>query len=329
MPDTEILIYINKFYPFIKKIKNIKKIEHNDINSINYLIQSETEKFVLRSYTDNQNANKIEKMCKILQFCINKKSKVYEPIKNKNNKYTDHKKKKFLTKYYSGHTFSGNLLETNDIAKNLALLHKSLANSSEKYYFRPNNSFYVLITSSEISQIRELLNKKQDLSKFDKNLLKKLDFLLIQIMENNNLRKTELSSSIKKQLIHFDLHPQNVIFYKNKVSAILDFSSMRKGMIIEDIAFASYRFAIEYEKEIDSMKKRIKLFVDKYRIYNQIDEYQLENIDFYFKLQILRRLSYILKKYLQGVESWTQDLEKNFKFLCLAKRIGNPLKEKI
>ena len=144
--------------------------------------------------------------------------------------------------------------------------------------------------------------------------------------------KSVIARQTVRDIEFTDIEKEYSLFWKIRKGLFPAVGAVRETgttVIIEDIAFASYRFAIEYEKENNNIKNGIKLFVDKYRTYNQIDEYQLENIDFYFKLQILRRLSYILKKYLQGVESWTQDLEKNFKFLCLAKRIGNPLKDKL
>jgi len=316
------LDYLTNNYPNIGRIKSSKKISHVDINSKNYLISTDRGKFVLRNYSDGSDYQKINKMCKILSICTKKRIKVYEPIRNKNKKYVDSKKKVFLTEYYSGDKFSGSESEIKDAAKNLAILHKGLKTINISYNFLPNNSFYKIFTRENLKKMRININKIQKKDSFDNIVLRNFD--LLEKFVNNyekNSRKI-MNQNFKKQLIHFDYHPQNVIFKNRKVSAIIDFNSMRRGLKIHDISFGSFRFALSEKPNIKNIRKRINLFLNSYLIYDQIDEKELRFFnDFLIKI-FLSRICFILKKrYYSNSNLWTIDFEKNLNFLKIANKL--------
>ncbi len=95
--NYQLLEFLQQNYPKIRTIKKITQIEHKNINSINYLIVSTKTNYVLRNYIDNSNSKKIENVCRILNYCIQKNAKVSKSIKNKNNLFVNQKNKLYLT----------------------------------------------------------------------------------------------------------------------------------------------------------------------------------------------------------------------------------------
>jgi len=312
--------YIKINYRNIGQIKTIKRLRRLNLNSINFYVKTTKGQFVLRNFIDGSEPKKIQQMCIILQSCTKKRAKVMKPIKNKHQKYVDSKSKTFLTKYYPGVHFKGTNTEIKDLSKNIAILHMILAKNRIKYNFRPSEVNYKILTQQEFQILKKKIKNKNVKSSFEFQVLKNLAFISKCSL---NILNSEIHFKAKKQLIHHDLHPGNVIFNRNKVTAILDFSSMRKGLVLEDIAFASFRFAFEYAKSPQQINRKIKLFVENYKNHNDINENQLHYIDYYFRMETLRRISFILKKkYFANSDMWSSDFQKQIKLLKLSDKFS-------
>ena len=128
-------------------------------------------------------------------------------------------------------------------------------------------------------------------------------------------------TKFKKQLIHFDLHPGNILFLNNKVSGILDFNAMRQGFIIQDVVFSSFRFAILQTNSPLKVQNIIQNFMNLYNENNPIpkqSEYAFEILQHI----LLGRVNYILKKrYFFNSNIWINDLTRNITSLILANKI--------
>ncbi len=301
-------------------INNFYQFPESNINSKTYFIQNKQKKYILKYVPGNKIYCRLNKMCQILSHCNKQKILVPEPIRSKSKKFIidNHY---FLTKYYPGTVFDGSNLELNNFAKNLALLHKSLFKIKINYNFEPLRESYKIITKSELLKIKKRINKKQN---------KKTDFDII-FLNNYELLTKSLSDVIinrkysksKKQLIHFDLHPGNVIFRNSNVNVIIDFGSMRKGYLIDDVAFSSFRFAYYKTKNLNKIINQMKYFYNAYTKFNQLPElfYDLPQIT---KLQILKRLSLILRNYyFTNTSFWISDMEKQLDFLSIIEKIIN------
>jgi len=320
MKVQDISEYFKENYSGLGEIKNVKPLEHTNINSINLYINSSKGNYVLRKFIDGSPPIKIEKMCQIINFCNKNKIKVSKSIKNKKNKYVDPKKKIYITNYYNGSLFHGTNKELIDLAINLALLHRTLKSNKITYNYRTNSAYYKPLTIKEIERLK---NKIKPKSRFDKLILKELK----HISKYSNKYEIELKKlrqlNFKKQLIHHDLHPGNVIFKKNKVVTILDFLAMRKGVIVEDVSFSSVRFASQYLSSVDKIQNKIDLFLKTYLKYNDVEDLQLDNMKYFFLQKILGRIGYILrKKYFFGSNIWLIDFEKNLNLLKLLNKIN-------
>lgn len=314
--NMEIEKYLKENYPDLGEIRKIEPLGHNNINSTNYFILTNKGKYVLRNFTDGSSSEKIEKICQILLFCLQNGVKVSESIKRKEGNFVDRKRNIYLTKYYEGNLYQGTILELKEAAKNLAILHSVLSRTPVKYNYRLNQNYYRHLTPSELKKIKALASKKRNL--FDKKVLKNFNDLAKAFLEE---RKVDLKD---RQLIHYDFHPQNVVFNKNKVATILDFNAMRKGLKVEDLAFASFRFSSYKIDNSNQIKKRLKLFVDNYLSYNYIEKDRIGDLNYYFTSMVLNRLAYILKKrYFANSNLWSIDFEKQINFLKLARKLSN------
>ncbi len=321
--------YLKTQYPYFKKIKRIQEITHNNIASTNLLIYSTQGRFILRHFTDDSKPEKIEKICKILKFCIKNNLKVLEPIKNKKQNYVDHHKKLYLTKYVEDSPYMGTNQELSDLAKNLALLHKTLKKSPITFNYNTKKSYYKIISLDELEKIElKIKNKNKDF--IDRLLLQKILILKKTVSEFKTKSKDINFKKIKKQLIHYDIHPGNVIFRKKKVEAIIDFNQMRKDDQLIDVAFASFRFSIPFSKSNTQILNKIEFFVRNYNKFNQLTMEEKMNFNYFLKRTILARLSFILKsRYFHNSNTWTIDLEKYLMFLIMINKMENKLKAKI
>lgn len=310
------LIY---FYPKVGKVKKIDSIYHNNINSTNHLIKTTNGDYVLRNFTDGSSPQKIENMCQILNNCYKKRIKVQKPIKNKIGSYVLKKEKVYITEYYKGNTFSGSKNEFMDVARNLAKLHKILEKDLTNYKFYSNDSSYEILTHNEINRIKKKVITKNDY--FDSIVNNKISYIenaFDEIIDNGkNLKKKS-----RKQLIHHDIHPQNVIFKKGKVVAFIDFNSIRRGYKIEDVGFTCFRFSIFKFKNIEYLKNRMDLFFEEYKKFGNIDECEMDLNCFYLKQKLLKKISFILRnRYFNNSNIWLSDFQKNLKYLKILEKL--------
>ena len=291
----ELKTFISNNYPKIKNIKNIKLISHDNINSINYLICTKKQNYILRNYKNYFENEKIEKICQILNYCAKNETLVSKPIKNNKRKYVDSKKRYYLTYYYPGKNFQRTKKEFLKFAQALALLHKTLEKNKIKYNFRTYNSQYKILNIDEIKTIRKIIYSKKIKNESDRIFLKNFSLIIKALKHNTKFVQANTNSKIKKQLIHFDLHPGNIIFNKGVVSAIIDFNLMRSGLRIQDITFGAFRFAINMSKNPKYVSDLIIEFLIKYHQYNNLDTEEIIYCGEYLIQSILIRLSRILR----------------------------------
>jgi len=319
MKNNDLLIFLKNNYS-IGKINSVSQLSCGP-NSENYLIKS-NKNYVLRNYSKNSKIPKIEKMCQILELCLNHGIKVPHPIKNHKGKFTDQKRNLFLTNYYEGEKYRGTTNELKAVAKSIALLHNVLEETKISYKFHTYQHYYRILTKDELSKIEKLITKKNKKDKIDKTIFQNINFLKNILIKEKEIFELIESLKFKKQLIHDDLHPGNILFKKNRVLAILDFNSMRNGYRIEDVAFASIRFSYNQYSKLEKITQRLNLFVDTYQNYCSIEEDQINMLGNFFIYKILGRLGYILRmRYFRNSNLWITDLEKNINFLKLGIRL--------
>lgn len=320
---TKEIKQLSENYTNLGKVKTITILEPGNINSINYKIITSKGKYVIRKTLQDYDPKRLLQMCKILNFLNKNKIKVPHPIKNKKNRYFEISQKIYLTQFYEGKFFQGKNKELKDIAKNLAILHKNLEKNKIKYNYDPNSKFFKIITIKELKTIQRIIRNKKNVDLFDKKTSKNIDYLIKQVTMDYKKSNFIKKLNIKKQLIHGDLHPKNVIFSNNKVKVVLDFNSMRNGFKIEDIMFSSFRFGSFYNSNPKKILNSLEIFLQTYLLYNNLDTMELENSHYFLKHMILSRISFLLKKrYFSNSNLWKKDFTKHLNSLKIAEKMN-------
>jgi len=107
------------------------------------------------------------------------------------------------------------------------------------------------------------------------------------------------------------------------VIAIIDFNSIRKGSRIEDICFTSFRFSIFKNNNYRNISARIKLFIETYQKYGDINEKEINTIKIHLKQKFLGKISFILKnRYFYNSNIWLSDFQKNLAYLKKVEKLN-------
>jgi len=312
--NATITQFIEEYYPHLGIIQSIDVLASQE-NSETYKISTDNGKYVLHN-NKKDSKKRIEKMCQVLtKISKSKKSKVVQIIETNHKAFCENNC--YVSTFEVGKKFSGNKKEFLALARNLSNLHNQLENSKFEYLFRPNYKLYSLLTLDEINRLEQLVDKNQKVTKIEKILKKNLPFITEQIKTNSAHR---IKEPLSKQIIHFDLHPGNVLFKNNDVKAFLDFNSIRQGVVLEDVMFAAFRFAYKMTKNPKQIHILIFQFIQEY--YNKEKSFLESDLQFFLVRSILYRICFILKKFFfQHSNFWISDLENQINHLKLVKKI--------
>ena len=308
---------ITENFRYIRDIKKIEAINHNDINSKNFLIYSKKSKYVLKFLKNNQ--QKRNKQIQRILYRANQNGiKVSIPIKNESKrKILDDV---ILSKFYNGKTFSGSVQELESFGYELAKLHKFLKKSKVKLQKDKNIGSYKLLSPKDITRIKKIIGQSSNPNKIDNMVKRRLEFL-----QQINQRHSEFQKKRKKfdeQLIHNDLHTDNIIFFKKNISVILDFYFMKRGTILEDVSYSALRLSEQTSKNFKNIEKMVNLFINTYSKYNKIHQNELLNLNYFLSKNSLARINHILRnRYFHDSNSWVQQLPLHFKLLDFSYKI--------
>ena len=155
-------------------------------------------------------------------------------VRNRKNKLItifSNKKYYFLQDYIQGNSKDFNKLsitEINNIAFNLALLHKFLKLIPIKKF----TSKFLIFKDIDILQKEFDDRIKQIVSDTNDSYKKELELHNIII---NDIEKSNILNEVELQLIHGDFTPDNIILNKNGVQAFIDFELCRINTKLQDI----------------------------------------------------------------------------------------------
>lgn len=315
-------LYLKTNYQNLGFIKSIKNLSYSP-NSASYYFHTENGKYVLKYIKDHHFPTKIAQTCKILKYLHTKSLPVQGIAKSDFGKFYDSKNFIYVTKFYEGRFSQGTQNELKDLAINVAYLHKFLNQTKIKFNFEHDtDKSYKILTSLDIKYIQKIIEQQKHKSYFDKKILKNFDLLkeIISKRDTKNIPKFNTY-----QLIHNDLTVSNIIFQKNKLKVILDFDGMKKGNVLEEIAFTSLRFSTINNFRKTEVERKINFFLNHYLNHCDIDEKNLSYLKIYSINNLLSKVSYLLKKnYYHNDQSWLHDFDYLFRLLKCSYRISWP-----
>jgi len=233
----------------IKKYKNLIPI-YEGIQNSNYIIIGE-KKYILTIFEDKEVIKNLSQYFKLMIFLKNKKFSCPVPIYSKNLSHISiYKKKKYaiLTFLKGKHLKKHNLKQFLEIGNRLALLHKLTINNSIKISNNFNYKFFNY----------NMEKYKNNIIKYNKGLYKDFKFIINEYKKHSN-------SKIPKGLIHGDLFPDNVLFYKGKISGFIDFYYACNNHLINDLAIVIISWC--FNKKSKNLKLNINRVKQIYKGY--------------------------------------------------------------
>jgi len=268
----------------IGKYKSSQHIRYALANTV-YVLKTTKGKYILKIF-EHGDSRFIKNQIKVIDQLFKSKIPVAKILKMENGSelLLFNKKKISIQKYLDGDApKSLNDYLIKNIAKNMALMHKSLSNIKiiGKFSWRTDHEFKPLKDKYNIESF--------DLVGEEKKLLEEL----------NDIDKRKL----RKGIVHGDFHGINLIIKKNKVVAIIDWDDMHNDFIIYDIAvFLAHSFIGDRKFGII----RIKLFLKEYQKHLKLNDNELNAIYFFIKQRFLTVINWHFKQMIRH-----KDLIKN------------------
>lgn len=265
--------------------------------------------YAIRFYKDGSSAERVERICRILDYLHSNGGKVQEVIREKGAGFVNKECGCWVTKHYIGDFHDGREKQIKNFAHELARIHLLLKDCKIPFNYFLNRREYKSPTLEEWETIYNTIPYPPNIQ--DKIVLETKDML----REGYDLLE-RCNADASTQLIHFDLHPKNVLFQDDDVAVILDFNAMRRLNILQDVAFAAFRFAYYLNKDYSFVREYSSKFVTYYNEINQID---MGKFDYYLLKRLLYLTSYILKcRYLEEKPLEDVDLKKYTNFVKVA-----------
>jgi Ser/Thr protein kinase RdoA (MazF antagonist) len=184
-----------------------------------------------------------------------------------------------LFEFVSGSRYDGSAEATADTGRQLANFHRYLTDFAEKW--KPlRGSFH------DSSTVRTHLKTTgtEKAAGQDKKLQRTAETLMA-LYNASSIRVSELGfDSWPEQIVHGDWHPGNMLFSDHRLTAVLDFDSVKIASTVTDLANGMLQFSIvgnrpnpaDWPDYLDQAK--LVQFLNGYRKVIELDENQLNSL---------------------------------------------------
>jgi Ser/Thr protein kinase RdoA (MazF antagonist) len=307
-----------------EEILNIEQVDEAEINSNNFKITIGKGAYLLRRYVGVRDENAIEETLKLTEEFAGEGVKVPRLKLSRDKKLfvTSDNNLYALFMFIKADHYRGTREEIESAGREIGKLDKVLSGLSVTNKRKDKLSFpaktkelrlYNIDVWKKIFQEARNQQKNSSADQFHAELLAKEDFILKIVGDMVKNKPLSISWSV----VHFDLHPHNLLANGKEVVAIIDFDSLRYLEKMRALAFALHRMVrqyiifndlTDYPKAVTAAKK---IFLDAYQSVCKIDEKELETAAYFIKDEALSRLTYAMKdNYFNNNPSWRQDLDK-------------------
>jgi len=240
------------------KFKNIFVKELYGYKNLNYFVEADNIKYVLKIYSPNNISYSLfEAENEVMIFLSKKNREIFpRPIKNKFDKYVfedelNNEKKVFrLITFIEGELFIN--CKTSDLLFDsfgnfVAKMNSHLLEFKNEFYKNHNSEWdinHALLSKKYIKFI-----KKDD----DRNIVK-------HFLEQFERHAISVLPTLRKSLIHNDANSQNVLTKDGKVSAIFDFGDVVYSPLINELAVAISYTILERKNPLLLAKTFVKAY---------------------------------------------------------------------
>jgi Ser/Thr protein kinase RdoA (MazF antagonist) len=184
-----------------------------------------------------------------------------------------------LFEFVSGSRYDGSAEATADTGRQLANFHRYLTDFAQQWK-PPGGSFH----DSSIVRIHLKTTGTEKAAGRDKKLHRTAETLMA-LYNASSVRVSELGfDSWPEQIVHGDWHPGNMLFSGHRLTAVLDFDSVKIASPVTDLANGMLQFSIvgnrpnpaDWPDYLDQAK--LVPFINGYRKVIELDENQLKSI---------------------------------------------------
>jgi len=184
-----------------------------------------------------------------------------------------------LFQFITGTRYDGSEEATIDTGRQLAKFHRHLTDFTHQW--EPQGACFH--DSSTVRRHLKTLGSNRMARPSKK--LRAIAEALLTLYNESGIRVNELGfDSWKQQVVHGDWHPGNMLFFKHKLAAVLDFDSVRIAPPLTDLANGMLQFSIvggrpnpaDWPDYFDQDK--LVQFLNGYRKVIKLDKYKLASL---------------------------------------------------
>ncbi len=299
----------------ISSIENVEQVNAWEVRSNNFRITrvegGHAKQLLLRKHIQHATLAAIAAVDEVLSHLSNGGIKVAKALPTKNGGQVVESEGAFwqLYPFIPGDYFEGTKDQLTEAATQISKLHQALS------VLVPSDNLKVLLNTRPdvpltAMQLKRFLDKATDDGECSSLFKQYFDFLSVQAEEVESLHSKTVSP---KQVIHADLHPHNLLFESDTLTAILDFGDIRSHYRAFDAAGGAHRlirqFVIAEGKPWqESLREGSTLFWDAYQFVFPLSKEDESTIPVFMKMAILRKTQGTLTNYYGGKAGWTDTL---------------------
>ncbi len=319
------------------RVLSIEQVDETEINSNNFKVtfmRGATEHtMLLRRYGEKRDKALLEATALVLSHLQQRGVKVPNILRSRTGNTFEHEGANTHTafEFLDGHHFRGELSEIAAVATGLAKLHQALEDLPNKseleraVAFPPTmielRTYDQDIWERILSAAKEADEKRAD-PEFDAKLISR-EALIRDALENTQPGQY---AHLPRSLVHFDLHPHNILTDGTDLLAIIDLDSLRSLPPMHAVAFALHRLVRQRvvhtapEDINQATKQAISVFLEAYSTVMPMSSEELASIPYFIRHEALSRLSYAMKDYyFNNNPAWKGDLDKQTATIAEAK----------
>lgn len=307
---------------------NIEQVDEAEVNSNNFKLTYTNDygekQLLIRRFGEKRDKTSLDAVASVLEYLHAKNLRV--PVILRSTRGNIFEKENDLVyiafSFLPGDHFRGTLSELEDVAGEFARLNNVLSELPEKEKLTELVAMpkaatemreYSLDVWERIFALAKESNSTRSDPAFDARLLSN-ERLIMDAVDNT---PPELYKDTNRILVHFDLHPHNLLTDGKRLLAIIDFDSLREFEPMRAVAFALHRLVRQHV--VHSAPNDIaaavhdakKVFLDAYTAQHPLTEVELDSIPYFVRSESLARLSNAMKDYyFNGNPAWKGDLDK-------------------
>ena len=295
-----------------------------EVNSLNFKISFANKSYVIKKWPSNYNYRDLLAIEKTILHLINDAIPSPKIISFINGDTIIKLNNSFWTcaEFIEGSYFSGKDSELDE----MSFYTSKIANSLSRL---PNDLTPKNKINYELNHEVELIQKIENSEKEWKSIFKEISPLLsIEwksiIIIYNKLKNQKICKG-PTLVSHYDLHPFNLLFSKNKLVSLLDFDSIINIPIGQSIAYSALkqcRQTICYSQDLSKSSIIGKRYLESLKLNLNIGDISwTSDLTSLAQLETLRRIFTVLKLNLDGNNKWNKVFPTLISNLHEAKKI--------